>query len=127
MVRIKGELFPVDVDKTLIIWDEKSRDLSVEPSPDRVTVICPYTDFPYNFEIHKRNVEFVKRQKGKGKTILVWSRSEEPWAAAVVKALGLEPYVDFTSRKPVEYLDDKSDLHSVIGMRIFIDKDDPAV
>jgi hypothetical protein len=115
-----------DVDDTLILWDDKSRDLTADTT-GRLIVICPYDNKPYSFLVHHRHVDFLKREKAKGSYIIVWSRSEGPWAEVVVKALNLEAYVDLAISKPVKCLDDKNDLVDIVGNLLFLDKDGHSV
>jgi predicted phosphatase len=115
-----------DVDDTLIIWDEFSRDLTYT-SPDRLVVICPYDGKPYSFTVHERHVAFLKREKAKGSFVIVWSRSEGAWAEAVCKALNLEDYVDIAMSKPTKYVDDVTDVDHILGTHLFLNKDGHSV
>lgn len=115
-----------DVDDTLILWDEHSKDLTY-PTEGRLVVICPYDGKPYSFLVHQRHVDFLKREKAKGSFIIVWSRSEGAWANAVVKALGMEDYVDISMGKVTKFIDDKCNIPDTIGVHLFLDKDGHSV
>jgi FMN phosphatase YigB (HAD superfamily) len=115
-----------DVDDTLILWDEKSRDLKA-PTDGRLVIICPYDNLPYSFTVHERHVGFLKREKAKGSFVIVWSKSEGAWAEAVCKALGLENYVDIAMSKPSKYVDDVTDVDLILGSRVFLNKDGHSV
>jgi predicted HAD superfamily phosphohydrolase YqeG len=115
-----------DVDDTLILWDEKSRDLKA-PTEGRTIIICPYDNLPYSFKVHNRHVAFLKREKAKGSFVVVWSKSEGAWAEAVCKALGLEDYVNIAMSKPSKYVDDIKDIEAILGSHIFLDKDGHSV
>lgn len=115
-----------DVDDTLILWDEKSRDLKAS-TEGRLVVICPYNGLPYSFLVHERHVDFLKREKAKGSFVIVWSRSEGAWAEAVCKALNLEDYVDLAMSKPTKYVDDVTDVDHILGTHLFLDKDGHSV
>jgi hypothetical protein len=115
-----------DVDDTLILWDEKSRDLKAS-TDGRVIIICPYDKLPYSFTVHDRHVAFLKREKAKGSFVIVWSRSDGSWAEAVCKALVLESYVDIAMSKPNKYVDDVTDVGLILGSHIFLDKDGHSV
>lgn len=111
-----------DVDDTLILWDEKSRDLT-SSLENRTVIVCPYNNIPYSFIVHQRHVDFLRREKQKGSFVIVWSRSDGAWAEAVVKALNLEVSVDMVMSKPVKFIDDKNNLQDILGMHLFLDKD----
>lgn len=115
-----------DVDDTLILWDEKSRDLTADLK-GRIVIVCPYDGKPYSFIVHQRHVDFLKREKAKGSFVIVWSRSEGAWAETVVKALGLENHVDISMSKPNKCLDDKNNLEDIVGQVFFLDKDGHSV
>jgi len=94
-----------DVDDTLImwIWDQYERQ-QLEESGNLIQVnLHGYSTL---VSPHKEHIELLKRYKGKGKTIIVWSASGNEWAEIVVKTLGLEAYVDFVFTKPEKYIDD---------------------
>lgn len=95
-----------DVDDTLIMWSPSKEDL------DRYGI-----DFDHTYEDgvrrtgkilpHRVHIRQLIRHAMRGHTIIVWSAGGEPWAAAAVKALGLEQYVDYTIQKPIWAYDDK--------------------
>lgn len=98
-----GPPVDVDVDDTLIVWDN-SPDTDKRKS-DSIFIICNgvgayYTPNEYNIQYLK---EFAKR----GHLITVQSKSGVQWAEAVVKALNLEDYVAMVRAKPFYYIDDK--------------------
>lgn len=127
MIVIKNRnVFCYDIDDTVLLWDDKSRDLTAD-TKDRLVVICPYDGKPYSFNVHQRHVDFIKREKAKGSYVIAWSRSEAPWAEAAVLALGLEPYTDLVLSKPGKILDDKKDTESIVGVVLFLDKDGHSV
>lgn len=51
----------------------------------------------------------------------MWSAGGGEWAEAVVKALGLEKYVDLVMNKPSWYYDDK-EAKDWMGKRIYLYK-----
>lgn len=55
---------------------------------------------------HIEHIELLKRYKGKGKFIVVWTASGYDWGKAVVKGLELDQYVDLIMTKPEKYVDD---------------------
>lgn len=88
----------IDVDDTLIIWDEKhERTLKMyEPLLGQYIHIAP----------NWNNIRLVKEKHIRGATIFVWSQGGYRWAEAVVKALGLEGYIEFVMSKPSGIIDD---------------------
>lgn len=93
-----------DVDDTLIIYERNLSsdryhelfELSLEPLISGV-LVAP----------HRNNIQALKDHKAWGNGVVVWSRSGAQWAEKVVKALGLEQYVDVVLSKPFYYYDDK--------------------
>jgi hypothetical protein len=51
-------------------------------------------------------IRLMKEEKHRGAHIKVWSRGGWEWAANVVRALDLVPYVDEVLSKPLAYMDD---------------------
>ena len=107
-----------DVDDTLIMWDDNY----TKPFKDCVAITCPYDGTTTYHRIHKRHVGFLKKQHAKGYTVVVWSSSGAAWAETVVKALGLEKYVDFVMSKPQKWVDDLSNPAEVLGIHIYLDE-----
>src|SRR3990167_10206542 len=71
-----------------------------------VDVLDPYTKETQTLYINETHVELLKRSKGRGRYIIVWSHAGYQWAEAVVKALQLERYVDVVMSKVEDYVDD---------------------
>lgn len=112
MIEIEGDNIAFfDVDDTLIIY---------EYSPDRIAeavqVGLENSDFLVQVVPHKEHIQTLKMHKTWGNTVVVWSRSGHRWAKTVVKALGLEEYVDLVISKPLYYYDDKN-AHEILGER----------
>lgn len=55
---------------------------------------------------HPQHIEELIKYKQMGHTVIVWSAGGASWSAAVVKALGLTPFVDACLSKPEKYIDD---------------------
>lgn len=97
---IKGDKIAYfDVDDTLVHWGIK------EGSPE-VWVSYGLFKESYRMTVISENVEAIKLHKSRNHTVVVWSAGGYEWAAAVVKALKLEKYVDLVICKPVWYYDD---------------------
>lgn len=91
-----------DVDDTLILWNEVDADLPIVYIGDR------------EFQIHTGHVKKIKDHSLMGFTIVVWSNSGHKWAERIVKALGLEEYVDYAMCKPHRVFDDSKNLSDTI-------------
>lgn len=72
------------------------------------------------FKPYYSHIRFLKHCKQRGDFIIVWSQNGVEWAEKVVKALNLEKYVDVVMAKPTRHVDDKEDVPSIVGNRIFI-------
>ena len=112
-----------DVDDTLIIWDRHSLDLTNNELDGRVIIVDENDGKPSSHIVHTRHVEFLKKQSAKGHNIIVWSASGTKWAESVVRALGLEPFVDVVMAKPQRYVDDIKDAGHIIGQHVYLDID----
>jgi FMN phosphatase YigB (HAD superfamily) len=96
-----------DVDDTLVKWS---------PTPEEIAmkgITMEFTDVDGNvlstkIVPHSVHVEQLKKHKIRKHTIGVWSAGGSLWAKEAVKALGLEPYVDFVISKPTWCYDDKT-------------------
>lgn len=104
-----------DVDETLVMWS---------PTPEQmekhgIEITCPaglYRDDDGEIKMgygwvqllvpHFTHVEQLKKHKARGHFICVWSAGGWEWAQAVVKALGLEAFVDLVISKPRWTYDD---------------------
>lgn len=108
----------VDCDDTLVMWPPFAG-----PDRDLIHIPDPYNKKkpPIGLFPHKRQIDFIKKSAQFNKdTIVVWSAGGQPWAKAVVKALGLKPYVKYVIAKPDFYVDD---LHCTefMGYRKYFD------
>lgn len=122
-----------DVDDTLVAWNatpEQLQEHGVEfecPGSmhdidnDGNPVYCP----PWKALLlpHRKHIEQLKKHKMRGHTIVVWSAGGFDWAAAVVKTLGLESYVDLVISKPVWFYDDLTP-DEFMGKRYYMDDKD---
>lgn len=105
----------VDVDDTLVIWS----DHFTQPHVNSQTFIDPY-DNSVNYLIpHQQHIDLIKKYKGRGFFIIVWSAGGVRWAESVVKTLGLENYVDKVMTKPAKYVDDLS-CDKWMGNKVYI-------
>ncbi len=98
----------VDVDGTLIRPDQNG------------SISLPYGSEIQKFSPIKPHVDLVKEYKNRGFYVIVWSMSGPWWAKKAVEALKLERFVDKAMGKPTKFVDDKNDLASILGTRVFI-------
>lgn len=88
-----------DVDGTLIKWLPDDAQLPYK--------ILDFYGMPKKVREIKVHTDFIKSLKVRGYFIRVHSGNGSLWAAQVVKALGLEQYVDEVETKFVKCIDDK--------------------
>lgn len=88
-----------DVDDTLVMWNHPNSD-------NAIYVTDPNDGMECRVVPHKFHIDLLKKHAGRGYNIVVWSQGGYAWAAAVVKELGLDNYVDFVMTKPIKYIDD---------------------
>lgn len=89
-----------DVDDTLVMWNSKC------VPTHKIDILCPYSN-SFNFlKPHMAHIDLLKKYKGRGLTVVVWSAGGYKWAEAVVKALELEAFVDYVMTKPSKIVDD---------------------
>lgn len=95
-----------DVDDTLIMWlggcdleDAVNAGITLD-IPD------PSGRMSNTVVVNDAHVDLLKRYKGKGKFIIVWTASGYEWGQRVVETLNLTEYVDLVMTKPAKYVDD---------------------
>lgn len=114
---IKNEqLVMIDCDDTLVMWGSENQDYRI------VNITDPYDGKPVTLRAHAGHIKVLKDRKARGSFIVVWSAGGYMWAEAVVKALGLEEYVDIVSSKPFMYIDDR-EAADILGERLYLGKD----
>jgi hydroxymethylpyrimidine pyrophosphatase-like HAD family hydrolase len=106
-----------DVDDTLIMWDENC----TQPFEGALKMVCPHDGMVTFHKVHERHVGFLKKQKAKGYSVIVWSASGTKWAEAVVTKLGLQDYVDFVTSKPIKWVDDLPNPEHLVGTHVYLD------
>lgn len=106
----------IDVDDTLIIWGKIKR------GQKAVAVTNPYDGHQEIVRAHLGHIKILKDRKARGAHIIVWSAGGYAWAGAVVKALGLEKYVDHVMSKPIMYIDDL-EAKDILGERLYLGVD----
>ena len=107
----------VDCDETLVNWNlDKSLDIDVHgvikfETPNGQLELIP----------HWQHIDFLKKIKMQGYTIVVWSACGGKWASDVVHRLGLQSHVDATMSKPEFAIDDLLDAKRIIKSILWID------
>lgn len=110
------QIIKIDCDDTLVIWG------STNPAFEEVIVIDPYDGKKLSLHAHAGHIKILKDRKRRGAYIVVWSAGGYRWAEAVVKALGLEEFVDEVSSKPFMYIDDLQ-AAEILGERLYLGLD----
>lgn len=96
----RGEhIAPFDVDNTLVMHDNGPLVIQ-QPIGNGDHILHHVTP-------NQVHIDCLKTMKHRGNLVIVWSASGQGWAEAVVKALGIEKYVDIVISKPNFYFDDK--------------------
>lgn len=103
----------VDCDQTLVMHN-------IEDYGKYVPINISYYGTSNSVVPHYTNIALLKSYKARGFHVTVWSNNGWAWAEQVVKALGLEVYVDAVQTKPCKHIDDKSDVESIVGLRVYI-------
>ena len=112
-----GRIAYFDCDDTLVMWDIPEG----FPTDDLVNVNCRhYSDA---LAPNKYNVDLLKKFASSGHYVVVWSQGGADWAEAVVKALGLEGYVQAVMSKPNYFIDDLGDPNKWMGKWGYFDID----
>lgn len=118
MVTIKSnKIRTFDVDKCLV-RELEDNDIGKET----VFVKDPLKGPDIRVRINKAMIRLLKEEKHRGGYIFVWSRGGHEWAANVVDALGLRPYVNIAMDKPEVYFDD-TPVQEWLKDRVFLDFD----
>lgn len=109
------QVVTVDCDDTLVMWSDKY----TQPHEGAIPVPDPYDNSTNYLVPHKKHIELVRKYKGRGFLVIVWSAAGVQWAHSVVKTLKLEPFVDIVLSKPTRYVDDY-DCTKWMGNRVYI-------
>lgn len=104
-----------DVDDTLAVWGQDHN----RPGKGKVAFKDPYTPITFYLKPHHVHIRLLKQFKGRGFTVIVWSKHGDRWGVEVVKKLKLEEHVDIVMSKPEKYVDDRENVADVIGTRIY--------
>ncbi len=110
---IENELITFfDVDNTLVMEHSKDPDLE-------------YTDVltgkKKHGKIHKAHVEQLIKHKNRGYYVIVWSGNGYKHAEQIVKALGIEKYVDICMSKSIKHWDDLKDANDILKACVYLE------
>lgn len=116
---IKNEtVVTFDCDNTLLMWDKKHD----QPGEGREEIADPYDHGKKLYlKPHKVHCRLLRQYKGRGFTVVVWSKAGYAWGEAVVKHLKLEDYVDYVMTKPDRHIDDATKIEDIIGNRVYFE------
>ncbi len=103
-----------DCDDTLVMWGSEDHN-------SKILIECPYSNSPEFLVPHNPHIDLLKKYKGRGMKIIVWTAAGYQWGEAVVKALGLEEYVDYVMTKPCKLVDDLTP-NEIFPVRIYLKK-----
>ena len=92
-----------DVDQTLVDWDSGMND-----------IVITHNGIAMHGRVMHKHVDRIKMHKFWGNGVVVWSKSGYSFALEVVRALGVEEYVDVVCAKPSFVYDDKQ-FHEFMG------------
>lgn len=116
MIEFENEyVVACDVDDTLVMWEDNFN----QPHEGAIEFIDPYDGSKNYLKPHMKHVNLLKKYKGRGMCVMVWSAAGVKWAKAVVNTLGLQDYVDLVITKPSKYIDDL-DASQILGNRIYL-------
>ncbi len=121
MIKIDNEnIVAYDIDDTIVMWthlfDRQHSDII---EGEALPFLDPYDNSINYLHPHKKHIALMKKHKGRGKFIIVWSAAGVKWAESVIKTLGLEDYVDLITTKPNTYVDDLPG-NEILGTRIYL-------
>lgn len=107
-----------DVDDTLVMHvppgvEPAAAAIRVRDGDDTVIVVP-----------HDKHIHYLKKHKYRGSVVVVWSQNGSEWAENVVRALGIEAYVDLVVTKPDTYFDDLP-ASQFMQNRVYLEFDQP--
>lgn len=112
MQLIDGDNVAVDVDDTLVMWDNPTVN-----GPGKVPV--QFAGETVYLTPHTYHIQLIKMYKERGYNIFVWSANGKFHVERVINALGIKDYVDFGMTKFCKHMDDSEDPGSILGPRVY--------
>lgn len=101
-----------DIDDTIVMHNIESL--------DKLEITNPYDGTKYWLTPHHEHIALIRQYKAKGYYITAWSNNGARWAETVIKAVGLEDYVDECRCKPLKCIDDKIEPQYIVGNHVYI-------
>lgn len=117
MIKIPNESAYFDCDDTLIYWPTHKYPGTMNIKDPCLVKIGKEEEGIMCTPMEK-HIAALKQHKAQGNSVIVWSAGGADWAEAVVKALGLEEYVDACMAKPAIYYDDL-DCRQFMGSKTY--------
>lgn len=103
-----------DVDDTIACW--------LEPTvPGRNKIKIEFAGKTVHLTPHTYHIDLLKMYRERGYFVTVWSANGWRHAERVVKALGIEEFIDVVQTKPAKHMDDSTDAAAILGPRVFVD------
>lgn len=69
---------------------------------------------------HRIHIDQIKKHKARGYTNIVWSGNGHRHAEILIKALGIEEYVDICMSKGTKHWDDLEDANNILTNRVYL-------
>jgi phosphoserine phosphatase len=115
-----------DVDDTLVKWGDNYMHPHKNKAGtiDAIDFIDPYDNSVLYLIPHLKHIALLKKMKGRGYYVRVWSAGGVKWAEAVIRKLELESFVDSVETKPIKYVDDLITVSDILGSRIYLQQED---
>lgn len=116
MIELNNEyVVAFDIDDTLVLWS----DTYSQPGDNKIAFLDPYDGSTNYLTPHKKHIALLKKYKGRGMCVIVWSAAGTQWAKSVINTLGLADYIDVVMTKPSKYVDDLQ-AQEILGSRIYL-------
>lgn len=103
----------IDCDETLVLYKNirtKTKD----------TITFEYGNELLHLTPHNFHPTFVKHCFLRGDFVIIWSKNGWQWSQQIALKLGLDKYCHIAMSKPKIHVDDKHDISSICGDRVFI-------
>lgn len=104
-----------DIDDTIVIWSGNH----TQPHEGSIPFLDPYDGTTNHLVPYQKHIDLLKKYKGRGMCVMVWSAGGVQWAKSVINTLGLSDYVDLIITKPSKFVDDLP-ADQVLGQRIYL-------
>ncbi len=104
----------VDVDDTLLMWKDYT-----QPGDNKIAVTDPYDGVTVYLYPHTKHIDQIRKWKGRGYTVIVWSAGGVQWANAAIEALGLTDFVEMVMTKPSKFVDDLP-ANQILGTPVYL-------